>query len=182
MHVFSLPVLTLDIGRRLADNGRMYGAAVGVSEHAARGRSNCHLYHYAGNNPVRYIDPDGRFPTPKMFYDAFKSLKDSSAVNRILRFAKSCEYKLYVDFCVGGGVSADALGLGIGGDIGSEHATLSLKSENGEPFNFDCRGRQYSNSCVSSIFHKFYSRRVPCKWKITNGKYAIFMELWTSCH
>ena len=53
-------MLTLDIGRRLADNGRMYGAAVGVCEHAARGRSNSHLYHYANNNPLKYTDPDGR--------------------------------------------------------------------------------------------------------------------------
>ena len=40
----------------------MCGASVGVREHAAAGRSNCHLYHYAGNNPVRYVDPEGKFP------------------------------------------------------------------------------------------------------------------------
>ena len=26
------------------------------------GRSNSHLYHYAGNNPVRYVDPEGKSP------------------------------------------------------------------------------------------------------------------------
>jgi hypothetical protein len=34
--------------------------------------ANLHVYHYAGNNPVKYVDPNGKFPTDKIqqFFDA----------------------------------------------------------------------------------------------------------------
>jgi hypothetical protein len=30
---------------------------------------NLHAYHYAGNNPVKYVDPDGRFPSLRTMLD-----------------------------------------------------------------------------------------------------------------
>ena len=33
---------------------------------------NLHLYHYAGNNPVKYVDPDGRFVDADTFYQFAK--------------------------------------------------------------------------------------------------------------
>ena len=40
--------------------GSMCGVSVGGSEYAAVGRTNCHLYNYGNNNPLKYTDPEGR--------------------------------------------------------------------------------------------------------------------------
>lgn len=47
--------------------------------------------------------------------------------NKIRDFLKNCTYEMYADISVGGGISADIMGIGIGGDIGSEHAKFSFQ-------------------------------------------------------
>jgi len=96
---------------------------------------NLHVYHYAGNNPVKYVDPTGRdddppssFKVPEGFYDQFTkdSMKDYWAkgnvgvdtTNDINSFCssflpaltKKLGDKVYNDIFPNGQVSANALG------------------------------------------------------------------------
>ena len=41
---------------------RMKGRAHIMGHRTSFFSTNCHLYHYAGNNPVRYVDPEGESP------------------------------------------------------------------------------------------------------------------------
>ena len=52
------------------------------------GRSNCHLYHYAGNNPVRYTDPDGLFDVDFSTREIFAKLDSRRDLSMAATFYK----------------------------------------------------------------------------------------------
>jgi hypothetical protein len=56
-----LPAISLRLKRRL-----LYGKRQAITR-----KVNLHLYHYAGNNPLKYTDPDGNTPKLASFENAF---------------------------------------------------------------------------------------------------------------
>jgi hypothetical protein len=73
---------------------------------------NLHLYHYAGNNPVKYIDPDGE--TPKTVLENHIN----SATNAIGFFYQKMEAIQKIGIGVAKlamGIGVVALGVGVGG-------------------------------------------------------------------
>jgi len=66
----------------------------GLRRNSALIPANAGLFHYSGNNPVRYIDPDGRFPTVCDFWNFAR--KNSSGDTKLLAtgmvYASSSEH------------------------------------------------------------------------------------------
>jgi hypothetical protein len=59
---------------------------------AITGKVNLHLYHYAGNNPLKYTDPDGR----KLRYAEGVSEKFKSDFAKIIQYLNKSETSWYV--------------------------------------------------------------------------------------
>ncbi len=68
--------------------------------------TNCHLYHYAGNNPVRYVDPAGRDAKNTQKYYIAARLEKSMGTNH------DCEIVVNIPRFNLDGVILNCCGLG----------------------------------------------------------------------
>jgi RHS repeat-associated protein len=80
---------------------------------------NLHAYHYAGNNPVKYVDPDG----------------EEVAAKRLLELLKSFVDIFSIDFKVGIAFDLSAISY-VKIDLFSKQTTLSFKNGQEDKFTF----------------------------------------------
>jgi hypothetical protein len=56
---------------------------------------NLHVYHYAGNNPVKYVDPDGRILTPILLIGAQGTAAHNTAYEHVTAVIFSLGYMVH---------------------------------------------------------------------------------------
>ena len=69
---------------------------------------NSNLYHYAGNNPVKYTDPDGRSDLLNFLYNTFQNSYGSEGADFLFNTDPSLKLMVVMDAASKGDVSAQA--------------------------------------------------------------------------
>ena len=68
-----------------------------------------HLYHYAGNNPVNYVDPSGKYDIFDMFYDMSEESYGTEAADYIIEHDSSVKMAVTINAAANGDPKAQKI-------------------------------------------------------------------------
>jgi hypothetical protein len=102
---------------------------------------NLHVYHYAGNNPVKYVDPDGKVINLAV---AGVGALIGAGVGSVSAFATGGSGKDIAAAAVGGAVTGGMAGLTMGGSLVVQVAAGALAGTAGYMANNIVKGESYT--------------------------------------
>ena len=71
--------------------------------------TNLRLYHYAGNNPVNYVDPSGKYDIFDMFYDMSEESYGTEAADYIIEHDSSVKMAVTINAAANGDPKAQKI-------------------------------------------------------------------------